>query len=127
MAIHLKIDAFERYLKNAVASSFQEGDYADRAAWQNAVKNSNIRLQWDPDHDPYGAKLDRRAIQIGIRNEDVKTYAKADILKIENISDLVKTQYQHVLNNNLDGLLVPEEKPYIPRDIEVRTKLKIEL
>ena len=28
-----------------------------------------VRLQWDPDHDPRGDKLRRRAIQLGLRRE----------------------------------------------------------
>jgi hypothetical protein len=38
-----------------------------REEWQDQVKESSVRLQWDPDHDPFGNKLERRAIQIGLR------------------------------------------------------------
>lgn len=114
LAIHLKRSVFERYLDKAVYSSFQADIYKDKPTWQMAVKNSNIRLQWDPDHDPYGDKLERRAIQLGIRNEDIERYAKDDILEIENISEFVEEQRQHVINKDLDALFVPEEKRYIP-------------
>ncbi len=126
LAIHLKIEAFERYLDAAVYSSYQEENYETRASWQEAVKNSNIRLQWDPDHNPYGAKEERRAIQIGIRNEAVKAYSKTDILEIHDISNFVKEQYQHVINKDLDKLLIPHEKPYYPKKKVTRTHLKLE-
>lgn len=126
LAIHLKREAFERYLSKAVYSSYQEHIYHTRENWQEAVKNSNIRLQWDPDHDPYGAKLERRAIQIGIRNEEIKAYAKEDILEIEDISEYVKEQYQHVVSNSLEKLVLPLEQPYIPKDVEVAKRLRIE-
>ena len=45
LAIHLKREAFERYLNKAVYSSFQEDIYRDRENWKFAVKNSDIRLQ----------------------------------------------------------------------------------
>ena len=32
-------------------------------------EKSLVRLQWDPDHDPTGAHVKRRAIQLGLRNE----------------------------------------------------------
>lgn len=32
-------------------------------------EKSPVRLQWDPDHDPNGCPLARRAIQLGLRNE----------------------------------------------------------
>lgn len=127
LAIHLKREAFERYLSKAVYSNYQEDIYRTREAWQEAVQHSNIRLQWDPDHDPYGAKLERRAIQLGIRNEEIISYAKDDILEIEDISDFVAEQYQHVLANNLDALLIPEEHPYIPKDIETAKRLRIDI
>ncbi len=125
LAIHLKRDVFEYYLDEAVCSSFQADMYKEREAWQEAVKNSNIRLQWDPDHDPFGAKLERRAIQLGIRNGDIETYAKDDILEIEDISEFVQIQHQLVLNNKLDKLIIPEEKPYIPANKNTSKRLRL--
>lgn len=125
LAIHLKRAAFERYLSQAVYSSYQDHLYESYEAWQKEVQNSSIRLQWDPDHNPYGGKLERRAIQIGIRNEEVIKYAKEDIIEIEDISDYVNEQYQLVLAKNLDGLELPEEKPYLSSDDGVNKFLKI--
>lgn len=127
LAIHLKRDAFERYLTGAVYSNYQEDVYGTKEAWKEAVQNSNVRLQWDPDHDPYGAKLERRAIQLGIRNEEIVSYAKEDIIEIEDISSFVAEQYQHVLANNLEALLIPEEHPYVPKDIETIKRLRIDI
>lgn len=126
LAIHLKRDAFERYLKKAVYSSFQSDLYDSRESWQNQIQNSTIRLQWDPDHDPYGAKLERRAIQIGIRGDEVKQYAKDDILEIEDITPFVKEQYKLVLNNQLDKLLVPEEHPLTLNDATLKQRLRLQ-
>ncbi|PQJ81219.1 DUF4291 domain-containing protein [Polaribacter glomeratus] len=125
LAIHLKRDAFERYLNQAVYSNFQNDIYGSKETWQAAVKNSNIRLQWDPDHNPYGDKLERRAIQIGIRNQEIVKYAKEDILEIEDISAFVKEQHQFILNNELDKLMIPEEKPFIPNNREILKLLKL--
>jgi hypothetical protein len=126
LAIHLKREAFERYLSLAVYSNYQEDIYETRETWQEAVKGSNVRLQWDPDHDPYGAKLERRAIQIGIRHLEIVNYAKEDILEIEDISDFVAEQYKHVSDKNLDELVIPAERPYIPKDIEVAKRLRLD-
>jgi len=125
LAIHLKREVFERYLSKAVYSSFQEDIYGDIENWKEQVQNSSIRLQWDPDHNPYGTKIERRAIQLGIRNEEIIKYAKEDIIKIEDISSFVKKQHQHVLNNELDKLIVPEEKPYLSNNDEVNKRLRL--
>ena len=125
LAIHLKREAFERYLKQAVYSSYQSDLYASREDWQEQVKNSSIRLQWDPDHNPYGAKLERRAIQIGIRGKEAVNYAKDDILEIEDITPFVKEQYQFVLNKQLDELMIPEEHPLVFNDEVLNKNLRL--
>lgn len=125
LAIHLKRAAFERYLSQAVYSSFQAHLYENEESWKKEIQNSNIRLQWDPDHDPYGAKLERRAIQIGIRNEEIIKYAKEDIQEIEDISAFVREQYEFVKNNDLQSLVLPEEKPFFSINEEVNKFLKL--
>ncbi|WP_343704920.1 DUF4291 domain-containing protein [Flavobacterium sp.] len=125
LAIHLKREAFEKYLQNAVYSSFNTDLKMTYEEWQTEVKASSVRLQWDPDHDPYGGKLERRAIQIGLRDEYTRSYSKEDILLIEDISDFVKEQYEFVQKRELEKLLIPTEKPLVFRDAELNKKLKI--
>jgi len=125
LAIYLKHEAFDRYLNKAVYYNFQKDLYESHDYWKNEVKNSSIRLQWDPDHDPYGAKLERRAIQLGMRNEEIVKYPTEDIIKFEDISAFVREQHQHVLNHKLDKLMVPEEKPYFCISDKVNSKLRL--
>lgn len=125
LAIHLKLEAFERYLEKAVYSSFQEEIYTTKEEWQKQVKESSVRLQWDPDHDPYGAKEERRAIQIGLRNEQIEKFSSEDVLKIEDISSFVRQQHEYVLNNQLDKLMIPEEHPFLSKNDEVNKRLKL--
>lgn len=125
LAIHLKISAFNRYLKNAVYSSYNTSLEMSQEDWKESVKTSSVRLQWDPDHDPYGNKLERRAIQIGLRDDFIKSFAKEDIILIEDISEFVKEQYVFVQNKELEKLMVPAEKPFLFKDEELNKKLKI--
>ncbi|MGJ8744832.1 DUF4291 domain-containing protein [Polaribacter sp.] len=127
LAVHLKRESFEHYLAEAVYSNYQEDIYKTKENWQEAVKNSSVRLQWDPDHDPYGNKLERRAIQLGIRNKEIASYAKESILEIEDISEFVRAQQVHVKNNHLNKLVIPLEKPFISMDKKVNNKLKIKV
>ncbi len=126
LAIHLKRESFEHYLKQAVYSNYQSDLYESREEWQKKVKSSSIRLQWDPDHNPYGAKLERRAIQIGIRGKEAVNYAKDDILEIEDITPFVKEQYQFVLNKQLDQLMIPEEHPLVFNDEVLNKNLRLQ-
>jgi hypothetical protein len=125
LAIHLKISAFRNYLENAVYSSYDQIEGISHEEWRNELENSIIRLQWDPDHDPHGAKQERRAIQIGLRGGFINAFAKDDILQIENISAFVKEQYEFVKNHQLENLMVPTQKPFAFENETLNKKLKI--
>ncbi len=67
LAVWLRRAGFDHILEAAVPSSHDPHRHADRAAWQAAVASSEVRLQWDPDHGPSGAPVERRAVQLGLR------------------------------------------------------------
>jgi hypothetical protein len=79
LAIRLSRSAFDSLLAQAVHSSYVEQIYQSQEAWKQAVEHSHVRLQWNPDHDPAGAKLERRAIQLGLRGEILACYAHEGI------------------------------------------------
>jgi hypothetical protein len=76
LAVWLQRPAFDAILKEAVHSTFVPEVYASQEEWQRAVARSSVRLQWDPDHDPSGAKAERRAIQLGLRGDALARYAR---------------------------------------------------
>src|SRR5437899_649854 len=67
LAVRLHRAFFDRILAQAVPSTYVPQLYPDREAWQEAVTHSDVRVQWDPDHDPSGAPQPRRAVQLGLR------------------------------------------------------------
>ncbi len=69
LAVRLRRDAFDEILRLAVHSTFVPEVYGSEDAWRRAVAGSDVRMQWDPDHDPSGKPVDRRAIQLGLRGE----------------------------------------------------------
>lgn len=127
LAIHLKREAFEKYLAASVKSSFDASRFEDQSHWKKAVEQSDSRLQWDPDHDPYGEKLERRAVQIGLRRTLVQSYVNDDILEIEDISEFVAKQRQHVNNKTLDQLITPVENVYVVMDKSLVTHLNLDI
>ena len=58
-----------------------------------AVKESQVRLQWYPDHDPKGTPLTRRAIQLGLRGSVLQEYGRKAIVEIINMSEFVEAQH----------------------------------
>jgi uncharacterized protein DUF4291 len=125
LAIWLRRAAFEEILREAVPSSFTPRAYSSQDAWQAAVAGSSVRLQWDPDHDPHGRPLARRAIQLGLRGDALARYAGEWLLRIEDISLLVARQRAIVRAGDLDQLLTPREMAYPIADDALAQRLDI--
>ncbi|MFK7809098.1 MAG: DUF4291 domain-containing protein [Saprospiraceae bacterium] len=123
LAIWIKQKDFDLILSEAVHSSFQEDIYKTHANWKETLNTSEVRLQWDPDHDPFGAKEERRAIQLGIKGELLKQFGKQMIHKIEDITDFVKEQKKRLDTEGIDKLIVPVERVYKPMNIEILERI----
>src|SRR5262245_44503815 len=86
LAVRLRRAGFDALLAQAVPSRFDPVLYTTPQEFRTALDRSFVRLQWDPDHDPSGAPLERRAIQLGVRGEVLHRYAREWILDIQDIS-----------------------------------------
>ena len=122
LAIHLKRSAFDSIVTQAVHSKYIPEIYDSQEAWHQALKSSKVRLQWDPDRSPVGGRLERRAIQLGLRGEAIVKYAREWIVSIEDISEFVREQRQHALSQNYEALLIPSEYVYRIRNGERETR-----
>jgi hypothetical protein len=122
LAVRLKRFAFDEILRRAVHSVFVPEVYENEAAWKGAVAQSDVRLQWDPDHLPSGAPVERRAIQLGLRGRVLFSYAKDWLLGIEDISQFVREQNRYA-SSPFDRLITPKEEVYPVSDPEVAARL----
>lgn len=109
LAIWLPLEKFKQILKQAVYSSYIPAIYATEQEWKKLLNDSDVRLQWDPDHDPKGNKLERRAIQLGLKNDVLKEFGTRWTTQIEDITAFVRQEHQKVINNRLNELFVPKE------------------
>jgi Domain of unknown function (DUF4291) len=112
LAVRLKRSAFDTILAQAVHSNYTSEVYSDKTTWQERLKQSSVRLQWDPDHDPTGIPLERRAIQLGLRDEILAHYAREWIIEIEDISAFVRQQSTYAQTRNDARLITPSETTY---------------
>jgi hypothetical protein len=127
LAIRLRRDAFETMLAQAVPSSFTPELYATYDKWKEAVTGSDVRLQWDPDHDPSGVKQERRAIQLGLRGDVLRRYASEWLLGVEDITAFVREQHAHALSKDYAALLTLFESPYpVPPAVAARLGMEKE-
>ncbi len=126
LAVWLERAAFDAILKEAVHSTFVPEVYAGQDQWKQAVAGSSVRLQWDPDHDPLGGKLERRAIQLGLRGNSLARYAREWVVRIEDVSPFVEQQRPHARPDAYDLLLVPRERVYPVKDGGVAARLGVD-
>jgi hypothetical protein len=125
LAVHLRRHAFDAILGEAVHSAHVPEVYASEADWQERVARSQVRLQWDPDHHPSGAKLERRAVQLGLRGDALRRYGREWIVRIEDVSGFVEEQRAHVRGGSLERLVTPAEDVYPVANAEVAARLGV--
>lgn len=126
LAVRIKRSGFDQILSQAVNSSFKPELHESRAEWESAVAESDVRIQWDPDHAPCGAKEERRAIQLGLRGEVLRRYSREWIIEIEDISDFVREQGK-LVGSNVGTLRTPKEQPYVIGDADTARRLRLDV
>ena len=124
LAVRLRRDAFDEILAAAVHSSFVPDLYGSKTEWEQTVKHSKVRLQWDPDRHPSGAKLERRAIQLGLRGDILSRYARDWIIDIEDISEFVQQQHRYKAGDRTN-LLTPSESIYPVTQPHIAKRLEL--
>jgi hypothetical protein len=126
LALRLRRPFFDRLLGLAVESSFSPEHHGSHREWKYALAGSDVRLQWDPDHDPLGARQERRAIQIGVRGAVLSELGRREVVDLIDVSGLVARQRGHVLGKRLDALEMPVERVYLPEDEGLRRRLRLD-
>lgn len=125
LAIWIDKSTFVDILSQAVFSSFVPGYYDSHEHWRSELAAKEVRLQWDPDHDPYGNKQERRAIQLGLKGDVLKSF-NSRIRQIEDITLFVTAQKQLLDVGEINELLVPAESVFRMPDEELNRKFGIE-
>jgi hypothetical protein len=126
LAITISLECFEELLASSWISSFGASAFTSKTEWEAAKAASEVVCQWDPDHDPHGNKVNRRAIQLGIRPSAVSSVYLPGIRAIEDITPFVEEQHQHLQQCGVDGLMVPVERPYLPTTTAVHNMLGLD-
>lgn len=122
LAIRLPRALWDEILSVAVPSSFVGELYSSHDEWKRDVARSDVRLQWDPDHSPKGGKLERRAVQLGLRGEILRRFVSQS-LAIEDISEFVAEQRPRAQSGNWDELMMPRERVYPVENAETARRL----
>ena len=127
LGLRLRRTFFDSLLAAAVPSAFPPACYATEQDWSQAVANSSVRLQWDPDHDPRGAKLERRAIQLGLRGQLLESFAARELVEVLDLSEFVAEQREILALVGIESLLTPRERVYVPSDSTITARVGLDM
>jgi hypothetical protein len=125
LALRVRRAFFDSLLAAAVPSSWDRDQFATKEEWSRAVGRSSVRLQWDPDHHPSGAKLERRAIQLGLRGEVLEAFGRRELVEVIDLSEFVAEQRSRLSSGGVSAIVTPRERVYRPADPDVAARLRL--
>ncbi|MDY3559437.1 DUF4291 domain-containing protein [Gemmata sp. JC673] len=125
LALRLRRTFFESLLAEAAPSTWDRDLFATSEEWSRAVGRSAVRLQWDPDHHPSGAKLDRRALQLGLRGRVLEAFGTTKLLEVIDLSEFVAQQRERLAARGTSALTTPRERLYTLTDPAIAARLRL--
>ena len=120
IALDLRREAFEDLLRHAVLTH-PTGDM-DSALWRQTLDTSPVRVQWDPERNPDGSPMERRAIQVGVKGEGLDILLSG-IVRITDMTPQVLEWDRQRKAGTLDREALPSETLYPVTDPDIRRNL----
>jgi hypothetical protein len=125
LGLRLKLPFFDSLLMQAVPSSWDHDQFAAEDDWSRAVAQSSVRVQWVPDHDPSGAKLERRAIQLGLRGDVLEAFGRRELVEVIDLTTFVAEQRARLAADGVAALMTPRECVYRPANAAITARLRL--
>ena len=110
-------------LRKLSPRSWDREQFVTQEEWGKAVASSSVRMQWDPDHHPSGTKLERRAIQLGLRGDALEAFGQRELLEVYDLTEFVAEQRSRLSDSGVSTLLTPRERVYTPSDSAMAARL----
>jgi hypothetical protein len=123
LAIDIRRTGFEWGLGRACLSHFDPAIHSTEASWHRSVRESPVRVQWDPERTLTLSPLPYRSLQVGLSGEAVDAYVDEWIQSIEDVTPLAKSVAQAVRKGDLEAArsLIPVERPCaLPNEVRAR-------
>jgi len=118
LALWIRRTRFEALLAASALSHFDPAHHESEEAWRREVARTDVRVQWDPDRDPGGGAQPRRAIQVGLQGEALRSFATQDLVEVQDVTPLVEAQRARL--STPDEVLLPVQTPMALLDARAR-------
>ena len=119
LAVRIARSAFDGALAASCLSHFDPQLHESHAHWQEQIRRTQVRIQWDPERTLDLSRLPWRTIQVGLSGAAVAAYVHEWIAGVTDVTDLAHAVHRLVERGDIDGAraLVPVENPYpLPPD-----------
>jgi len=123
LAVRLRRAGWEQALGEAALSEPDRRVYRDVDEWQTALARARVRVQWDPERDLGGEKLQVRSIQVGLGRGISREYAEEWIVALEDLTPRVRALRALLREGERDRVRrqLPEERRYpLPAELARR-------
>jgi hypothetical protein len=124
LAIKIKHEGLAWALENSCLAKYDHTIHSSSKSWQQELKTSPVRIQWDPEKDLFLQPLPYRSIQIGLSGIAVEKYVTEWITAIEDITGHCKQIHQLISEGKTEQAqqLLPVEN-YYPLPASIVTKI----
>lgn len=114
LAIEITRSGFEWALANACLSHYDRDVYPDRRAWQERLRVSPVRVQWDPERSIRLAPLPHRSLQVGLSGPAVPRYVDEWTVGITDVTEQAHRVHELVRQgkDDLATASLPPESAY---------------
>ncbi|GAA3657333.1 DUF4291 domain-containing protein [Nonomuraea antimicrobica] len=110
LAVAITREGFEWALGHSCLSHPDSG--TDQATWKKRLRDSPVRVQWDPERDPHHNALPHRSVQVGLSGDAVTRYVDQWVVRITDLTDRVHDIRQALRERKDVTDLLPVERPY---------------
>ncbi|RJL20782.1 DUF4291 domain-containing protein [Bailinhaonella thermotolerans] len=114
LAIDITREGLSWALSHACLSHYDPRVHSGQAAWRARLRESPVRVQWDPERDVHLRPLPYRSIQIGLSGEAVHRYVGEWTTGIRDVTDTAHAVRRAVRDGDAAAIaaLLPAERPY---------------
>lgn len=114
LAVEISRTGFEWALAHACLSHFDPDRHPTRDAWARQLRDSPVRVQWDPERSLRLGALPYRSLQVGLSGPAVDRYVDEWITAIDDVTATAHTMHDLLRRGDeaAAAALLPDERPY---------------
>ncbi|MDJ1481328.1 DUF4291 domain-containing protein [Cytophagaceae bacterium YF14B1] len=118
LAIRISRAAWEKALQEGVLTSPEKRVYPDGQIWNELFEQAKVHIQWDPERNLRGQKLEYNSIQVGISRYLIEEFVGEWILEIKDYTPLARKIHTLCKAGKYEQAkrFLPSEKQYVLSD-----------